>query len=154
MRSAAVDILSRYLTGDETLVEEIKNNKSIGPLAACKKLAMKTTAGQIEPMPISGWLYGTESNAFPGQIKIGCSMHLDARISSADTFCRPAPHMVVAAVPTFDPRRDEKRVHAFFANERDVGEFFRTSKVAVQAYFNAHIMPVYQEELKQAISKL
>ena len=154
MRSTAADILSRYLTGDETLIEDIKNNKIIGPIAACKKMAVQAIKGQIEPMPTSGWLYGTESNAFPGNIKIGCSMDLDARMRSANTFCSPAPHVVVAAVPTFDPRRDEKRVHAFFASGHVSGEFFQTSKEAVQAYFDAHVMPVYQAELKQAITKL
>ena len=157
-RKTMADVITRYLDGDLNLIGEIADNKKMGKVNSYANFAqsvLEATVGQIEPpMPTSGWLYGTETKVFPGLIKVGRAMDVDARISSGNTFCRPAPHVVVAAVPTFDPVRDEKRAHAFFANEREEGEFFRTSKEAVQAYFDAHIMPVYQAELKQAINKL
>ena len=153
MRAAASDILSRYLTGDESLIEEIKWNRSIGTMAACERMASDAARHQ-STVSMPRWVYSTKSDAFPGLIKIGCSVDLDARMRSANTFCAPAPHIVVAAVPTFNHKRDEKMAHTHFANVRKEGEFFAVCKEDVQKYFNEFIMPVYQAELVISINKL
>ena len=87
-------------------------------------------------------------------IKIGKAKDLKQRLSSGNTFCAPAKHAVVAAVPSFNPTRDEKAAHEYFATRRCVGEFFRVTKQEVQCFFNTHIMPLYQQELSALISEL
>ena len=153
MRAAASDILSRYLTGDESLIEEIKWNRRIGTMAACERMASDAARHQ-STVSMPRWVYSTKSDAFPGLIKIGSSVDLDARMRSANTFCAPAPHVVVAAVPTFNHKRDEKMAHDHFASARQEGEFFAVCKEDVQKYFNEFIMPVYQAELVILINKL
>ena len=73
-----------------------------------------------------------------GLVKIGRSEDVRARLSSGNTFCAPAPHVVVAATPTFDAVRDEAMAHGYFANVRKQGEFFEVSVEAVQQYVLAH----------------
>jgi hypothetical protein len=46
------------------------------------------------------WVYGMCSPAFPGKIKIGRTNNLAMRLSYANIFCAPAPHVYVATVPT------------------------------------------------------
>ena len=153
VRSAAATILSRYILGDPSLIEEVRINKIVGPIAACEMLSTRIVTTQ-NAMPVAGWVYGTQSDAFLGLIKIGCSTNMESWMHSANTFCSPAPHVIVAAVPTFNHRRDEKMAHIHFAKVREQGEFFRVSKEDVQNYFNFYIMPVYQAELLVLIDKL
>jgi hypothetical protein len=62
--------------------------------------------------------------------------------------------VVVAAVPTFDPKRDELAAHVHFAANRCEGEFFQVTKEDVQLFFSLHIMPLYQQELADVIAEL
>jgi hypothetical protein len=158
MRSAAAEILIRYVEGDQSLCLEIANNKQIGENQACAALmnsAMKKRKyDETHSMPTTGWVYGTESEAFPDMVKIGRAQDLNSRLASGNTFCAPAKHVVVAAVPSFDPIRDEKAAHQHFEAQRGSGEFFKVTKEAVQLYFNLHLMPLYQQELASMIAKL
>lgn len=159
-RMAVVDVLVRYLQGDVSLHEEIEENREQGIQMSCQKFlnkAMNTVDKEStlkNQPPEIGWVYGTYSEAFPGLIKIGRSNDLDARISSGNTFCAPAPHKVVAGVPSFNPTRDEKMAHQHFVECRAEGEFFRTTKEEVQAYFDTFLMPVYNAELAMSIEAL
>jgi hypothetical protein len=154
-RGAFAKILARYCEGDMSLCEEISKNKLKGPLSVCK--SMLTSSLEVKRpcrLPVSKWLYGTQSNAFAAVIKIGRTKDLKKRLSSGNTFCAVSKHIVVAAVPTFNPIRDEKAAHEHFAKRRCVGEFFRVTKENVQSFFDQHIMPQYQQELAEMISKL
>ena len=154
-RGAFAKVLTRYCEGDMSLCEEISKNKLIGPLAICK--SMLTSSLKLKRpcrLPVAQWLYGTQSNAFTAVIKIGRTRNLKQRLSSGNTFCAISKHVVVAAVPTFNPARDERTAHEHFAKRRCVGEFFRVTKEDVQRFFNRHIMPQYQLELAEMISQL
>jgi hypothetical protein len=162
MRSAAADIIARYVEGDKSLCLEIAHNKQIGQNQACavlmnsaiKKRKHDDENSSSSSMPTAGWVYGTASDAFLEMIKIGRTQDLKERLASGNTFCAPAKHVVVAAVPSFDPIRDEKAAHAHFEEHRCGGEFFKVTKEAVQLYFNLHLMPLYQRELAATIAKL
>ena len=103
-------------------------------------------------MPKSDWIYATESEAFPGLIKIGRSGDVKARLSSGNTFCAPEPHSLIVAAPTFDPKRDETAAHDYFAKYRVEGEFFRISEASVRSYFSQVLLPIYHKELDDAIN--
>ena len=94
-----------------------------------------------------GWIYATESGAFPGLLKIGETSHLKKRLSTLNTGCAPLPHRYVAVVPSFDVHRDECCAHGYFSSERKEGEFFQVTVEEVRAFFDDHIMPQYKEEL-------
>ena len=156
MRMQAADILSRYVLGEESLITEIHQNKLIGPVAACSKLAEKAEvkASQYKEMPQVSYVYGTKSDAFPGLVKIGRTLDVDARLHSLNTGCAPAPHYVVAVAPTFDAQRDEEWAHAFFASARKEGEFFEVTVEEVKTFFAKYIMAKYQLELAESIASL
>jgi len=143
-----------------TLIEEIKTNKCIGAQAACESFitstvnSVKREREAITCMPKSSWIYGTQSDAFPGLIKIGRSKNVKARISSGNTFCAPDPHVVVAAAPTFDAIRDEYATHEHFSDFRVQGEFFRISESSLQAYFTHVLTPIYHKELNELSDRL
>lgn len=155
-RSSVASVLSRYLEGDETLIEEIKSNKSSGPISACEVLAQQASKSNdnVSSMPTVGWIYGTYSEAFPGLIKIGRSVDIEARMHSANTFCAPSPHIIVAAIPTMNSKRDEKTTHDFFSKYRVIGEFFKITREELQKYFDDQLMPLYQRELMDSIEKI
>jgi hypothetical protein len=157
MRLQAADILTRYIHGDtdNSLLQEIKHNRQIGPVAACTKLAQKAAANasQYTEMPQVSYVYGTKSEAFPDLIKIGRSADVTARLTSLNTACAPAPHFIVAVAPTFNAPRDESLAHAFFASTRREGEFFQVTPEEVKAFFSNHIMIQYQVELAEHIAK-
>ena len=56
----------------------------------------------------------------------------------------PAPFRVVAQVPSMDTPRD--MAHAFFADQREEGEFFRVSVQAVENFFTTSMLPMYKQE--------
>ena len=152
MRLQAADILSGYINGKESLVEEIKTNKMIGPVAACSKLAQKAEAKAGAEIPQVSYVYGTKSYAFPNLVKIGRSSDVAARLTSLNTGCAPAPHFIVAVAPTYNAPRDEAWAHAFFSSARREGEFFEVTPEEVRAFFANHIMTQYQLELSEVIS--
>jgi hypothetical protein len=155
MRVQVADILSRYISGDDSLIEEIKHNKQIGSVAACSNLVQKAVAkaSQYAEMPQVSYVYGTKSAAFPDLVKIGRSADLVSRLSSLNTACAPAPHYIVAVAPTFNGKRDETLAHSFFSTARKQGEFFQVTVEEVKAFFANHIMTQYQLELAEQISK-
>ena len=157
-RTVTAEIITRYVTGDLSLIPEIKKHNLIGPSQPCAGLLSKAISKrkhtELTQMPMSGWVYCTQSDAFPGLVKIGRTLDLSNRLMSGNTFCAPSPHVVVAAVPSFDPKRDEFTTHVHFARHRQAGEFFQVSREEVQAYFNLEIMPVYQQELLCMITGL
>jgi hypothetical protein len=125
----AADILSRYVQGEDSLIAEIHQNKQIGPVVACTNLAEKAAvkASQYKEMPQVSYVYGTKSDAFPGLVKIGRTLDVDARLASLNTGCEPAPHNVVDVAPTFDATRDEAWAHSFFSSACKEGEFFEVT---------------------------
>jgi len=146
-------IISRYLDGDDEMCLEIKENKSIGKKRSYEKFAKDAEKIINEEDEASkktasiGYVYATQSEAFPGLIKIGHTADIKARLSQLNTACAPAPHVLVALAPTFDMQRDEKEAHEFFSTVRMQGEFFAVNKLQVMNFFHEHIMALYQEEL-------
>ena len=147
------DIISRYLDGDDEMCLEIKHNKSMGKKRSYEKFAqemdrsIKEEDESNKKNPRIGYVYATQSEAFPGLIKIGQTLDMKARLSQLNTACAPSPHVVVALAPTFDMDRDEKDAHEFFSTVRMQGEFFAVNKSQVKKYFHEHIMALHQEEL-------
>ena len=76
-------------------------------------------------------------------------MDVSKRVSQLNTGCAPAPHKVIAVAPTFDNDRDERMAHAFFADHRVEGEFFRVSVDEVAVFFGSCVLPLYQREVAQ-----
>ena len=156
-RSKASEILFRYFEGDERLISEIENNKLMGSLAAANVFAASSIASvkrKREVMPQSSWIYGTQSSAFPGLIKIGRSKNVKARLSSGNTFCAPDPHVIVAAAPTFNDVRDEEAAHTYFNDFRVAGEFFNISEASLKDYFSQVTTQQYQHELAELVCTL
>ena len=92
------------------------------------------------------YVYATKSSAFPNRIKIGKTNDVAKRLSSMNTSCAPAPHVLVAVAATFDNTRDEKMAHAFFADVRKEGEFFELTDKVVKDYFAMHITAQHELE--------
>lgn len=150
-RSQACEILTRHLTGDPSLAVDTQKNAEMGIVAACQLFLQESfTAADSKHRENSdiAYIYASVSAAFPGLIKIGRTTDLVSRISSLNTGCAPKPHRLVAVVPTFNAVRDEKMAHAFFADLREEGEFFRTSVESVERFFELHILPEYKAELQ------
>lgn len=158
-RDETFSILQRYLDGDDTIGTEVLENKSMGKRKSysnfvarvAKRAKTYTDAMQHEPPAVS-YIYATKSEAFPGLIKIGRACNLAARLSSLNTSCAPAPHVIVAAAPTLDCQRDEAIAHTFFSSTRKEGEFFKITQEEVRTFFQNHIMSQYQLELAQYIA--
>ena len=149
-RVQACDILKRYLAGDQGLVAEIAHNSDIGVVAACQEFLGKAfqcvKRKREEEDIVVAYVYGTESEAFPGLIKIGETVCTRTRLSSMNTGCAPKPHKLVAVAATFHSARDERMAHAFFDDFREEGEFFRVTAEEVQRFFDRYITPLYLEE--------
>ena len=158
LRTKAADILTKYFSGDLSLTAEIEHNKMIGAQAACQLFVTSTLAHakrkRATSMPSASWIYGTQSDAFPGLVKIGRSINVKARISSGNTFCAPTPHFVIAAAPTFDAVRDELAAHEHFADFRAAGEFFSISTDSLKSYFSEVTTPLYKSELQALMEDL
>ena len=92
------------------------------------------------------YVYATKSSAFPNRIKIGKTNDVAKSLSSMNTSCAPAPHVLVAVAATFDNARDEKMAHAFFADARKEGEFFELTDKVVKDYFGMHITAQHKLE--------
>jgi len=158
-REETFSILQRYLDGDHTISTEVLENKCMGKRKSysnfvarvAKRAKTYTDAMQHEPPAVS-YIYATKSDAFPGLIKIGRACNLAARLSSLNTSCAPAPHVIVAAAPTLDCQRDEAIAHMFCASTRKEGEFFKVTQEEVRTFFQNHIMSQYQLELAQYIA--
>lgn len=153
-RKQFVEIIVRYLDGDETMCQEIQKNNAIGKvesyLSFCEKLVEDVQKYDKEP-PQAGYIYATKSPAFPGLIKIGRTSCVHDRLLRLNTSCAPAPHVIVAMAPTLDMKRDEKTVHAFFSDARREGEFFQIQDDDVISYFATHIITQYNLELSSKV---
>ena len=155
----AFDILERYLDGDTSLCTEIQENKALGKTQSYAKFTEKVlrraeelVENEANMMPVVSYVYGTMSAAFPGLIKIGRTVNMNARLTSLNTSCAPAPHVVVAVAPTLDSVRDERTAHQFFASKRVQGEFFEISEAEVKAYFANHITPQFQLDMAERLA--
>lgn len=153
-RKLFVDIIIRYLDGDETMCHEIKNNNAMGKVKTyvsfCNTLIKNVQENANEP-PQTGYIYATKSPAFPGLIKIGRTKCVHERLVQLNTSCAPAPHVIVAMAPTLDMKRDEKTVHAFFSDARREGEFFQIRDDDIISYFATHIITQYNLELSSKV---
>ena len=141
-RTKIADTMARHLKGNPTLAAETAHNASISLMAACEVFlsdALVLAKRKREAEPALGYVYGTASEAFPGLIKIGRTGNLDSRLCSLNTSCAPLPHRLVAVAPTRNPVRDERVAHAYFADQREEGEFFRVTVEELQAFFDMHV---------------
>lgn len=158
-RMKFVGIITRYLNGDTSMCMEIENNRMLGKIESYKFFAQRVCL-EIEAdktrksflWPPTGFVYATQSAAFPGLIKIGKTDDMTKRLSALNTSCAPAPHLVVALAPTFDNTRDERTAHAFFAEFRREGEFFAIFEDTVKSYFMNNIASQYNKELAEFMS--
>jgi hypothetical protein len=157
----AFGILERYLDGDMSLCTEIGENKAMGSTKSYQKFVGKVmqrvedmTASEAETMPAVSYVYATRSTAFPGLVKIGRSINLQARLSSLNTACAPAPHRVVAVAPTLDNIRDERTAHQFFADRRRQGEFFEVEENEIKAYFTHHITTQFNMDMAERLEQM
>ena len=105
------------------------------------------TQSQSE-LPTTKYIYATESEAFPGLLKIGRTKDISQRIQNLKTATAPKPHKLVAMTPTLHSKRDEKRAHEFFQDKRVAGEFFKVTAMEVMTFFHAHIVPMYNQEME------
>ena len=144
VRAEAFGLLERYLSGDASLGAEVEQNRAMGKAKSYAKFAevvrkrmRDNDDNNDDDTDTAGYVYATKSAAFPGLLKIGKTEHMGRRLSSLNTGCAPAPHVVVALAPSLDRHRDEQLAHAFFAEHRREGEFFAVSEDAVVAYFGA-----------------
>ena len=148
------EIISRYLDGDISLCDEIKNNQSVGKKRSYSNFAQEVDQSieedGIDGMPQHQYVYATKSAAFPGLIKIGRTSNMMARLSQLNTGCAPAPHTIVCIVPTLDMYRDEYLAHEYFADFRKEGEFFEVSEFDVKEYFLDVLLLQYQKELNES----
>ena len=135
VRSRAVDILVQYF-----------DNNAEKFISWTVETAKQVQEEEVEREPDIKYVYGAESEAFPGLVKIGFTSSLDARMESANTFRAPAPFRIVTHVPSMDARRDERMTHAFFADRREEGEFFRVRVEELEIFFDTCVLPMYKEE--------
>ena len=155
-RTSMAKIISRYITGDLTLCQEVKENKEAGVSNSCSKF-MQITSGDtkrkldemIEGLPETSYIYATYSPIFPGLVKIGRSRNVKTRLSSGNTFIAPAPHVLIAMSQTLDAVRDEAEAHAYFDKFRREGEFFEISHEDAEKYLDSVIKPRHDQELKE-----
>lgn len=161
MRLKAAKLLSRFISADPMLTEELEVNRKRGREASCVAFVKEAFEEynhahkrKRTEMPVASYVYGTVSVAFPGLVKIGRTADIKDRLSSGNTFCAPSPHVVVALAPTFDAKRDENRAHDYFAASRQEGEFFKVSTTEVQEYFHKHISALYNCELAQFVDDI
>jgi hypothetical protein len=154
-------IIVRYLDGDRSMCSEIDANHAMGKVKSYSNFAsnVMNTMYQdamlnVHAMPQSFYIYATKSPAFPGLIKIGKTVDVANRLTSLNTSCAPAPHVIVAVAPTFDKDRDEKTAHAFFSSARREGEFFKLEDKDVLDYFATHITAQYNADLARNIARL
>lgn len=160
IRKGMVNIIMRYLDGDRSMCQEILENQNKGRAWSYTKFATKVlsqtqkdVSARTNAMPQVSYVYGTKSNAFPGLIKIGRSVDVFSRLYSLNTGCAPLPHSIIAVVPTLDAKRDEALAHSFFSSSRKEGEFFSITEEEVKTFFTESIMPQYQKDMAECISK-
>lgn len=152
-RDETFSVLQRFLDGDTTMCAEILKNQNLGKRKSytnfvdqvAKRAHVYTEKESQEQPPVS-YVYATKSEAFPNLIKIGRTSNLAARLSSLNTSCAPAPHVVIATAMTLDSVRDEALAHTFFASTRKEGEFFEVSLEDVESFFVNHITNQYKLE--------
>jgi hypothetical protein len=154
-------IIVRYLDGDRSMCREIEANHAMGKVKSYSNFASnimnmvdQNTMLHAHTMPPTFYIYATQSPAFPGLIKIGKTVDVANRLSSLNTSCAPAPHVIVGVAQTFDKDRDEREAHAFFSSARREGEFFQLEDKDVLDYFATHITAQYNIELAQNIARL
>jgi len=149
------EIISRYLNGDVSLSKEINYHSLIGQKRSYTAFIQDTMRDVQETMvsqtPISQYIYATKSVAFPGLLKIGRTTNMKTRLSQLNISCAPAPHVLVAIVPTLNMERDEYLVHDHFAAQRKRGEFFHVSESEIKQYFTDVILQRYQKELLESM---
>jgi hypothetical protein len=113
--------------------------------------AIEPTVSTEDPKSSYGWLYALESQKYPGHLRIGYTYKLQETIAAGRWFTQDDTHFLVACVPTFNPIRDEKLTHNYFASVRSIREGssavrFVTSATSVQRYFHDFVLPLAMAE--------
>ena len=154
-KSCMMKVISRYITGDLSLNQEIVENNNMGIsrslyrfIQMVKQDTKRKLYEMMEEIPATSYIYAICSPAFPDLVKIGRSRNVKARISSGNTFIAPAPHVIVAVAPTFDATRDELAAHRHFAKFRQEGEFFKITHEEAKAYLKFTIKALHEQELE------
>ena len=151
LRLAFVDILNRYIRGDESMHAELLINKDRGIQSTCLSILNKAISKQKKSslFPKTKYIYVCASEAFEGEVKIGMTQNVKTRLSSGNTMCAPKPHRIIAVAPTLDAERDEIMAQAYFAPYRTKGEFFRISHSDASSFLANHIAPRYFQEINE-----
>ena len=85
VRSRAVDILVQYF-----------DNNTEKFMSWTVESAKQVQEEEAEREPETKYIYGAESEAFLGLVKIGFTSSLDTRMESTNTFCARAPFRIAA----------------------------------------------------------
>ena len=96
-------------------------------LALAPPPGVKVAVPVDEPMVV-GLNVTSNEQAWAGDLKVGETYDVARRVCSLNTACR-YPHVAIAVAPTFDSKRDEKKVHRRLAAHLCDGtrEFFNTA---------------------------
>jgi hypothetical protein len=118
--------------GDMTSCINIAPRSKIYNVLASDKLLQLRKAIQASPHDIGiiSFVYATINPAFKGKVKIGETFDVTRRVCNLNTgCCYPDWHTAVAVAPTFNSKRDEKKVHRRLASYKCGGsrEFFETA---------------------------
>lgn len=127
-------------------IKELGQEKSLGTILT-EKLDEHVQGVKSKP-PATEYIYAMVSKAFPGLIKIGRAADITKRMRSLNAAVAPKPFGLVAATPTLNSERDEKRVHDFFKDRHEAADFFRVSAGEVAKFFNTEIYVTYSEEVQ------
>ena len=151
LRLAFVDIIKRYIQGDESMHAELQINKDKGIQSTCLSILNKAISKKKKShaIPKTKYIYVFASEAFEEEVKIGRATDVKARLSSGNTMCAPKPHRIIAVAPTLDSERDEAMAHTYFAQYRTRGEFFKVSHTDASSFLANYIAPRYFQELNE-----
>jgi hypothetical protein len=126
-----LDVVRRCSIGDMTSCINIAPRSKIYNALVSDKLLQIRKAIQASPHDIGviSFVYITSNEqAWAGDLKIGETCDVARRVCSLNSACR-YPHLAIAVAPTFNSKRDEKKVHKRLASFLCPGtrEFFNTS---------------------------
>jgi hypothetical protein len=138
------DAILRRRDGDMASCISIAPRSKIYNVLASDKLLQLRKAIQASPHDIGviSFVYVTINPAFKGKVKVGETFDVTRRVCNLNTgCCYPDWHTAVAVAPTFNSKRDEKKVHKRLAAFRCglSREFFKTAVSTAVACLNEEV---------------
>jgi hypothetical protein len=129
-----MDVIRMRSGGDMSACIHIAPRSKIYNVLVSDTLLQLRKAIQASPHEVGtiSFVYVTiNPKAWEGDLKIGQTYDVARRVCSLNTACRH-PYAAIAVAPTFDSKRDEKKVHRRLASSKCVGtrarEFFHTDE--------------------------